>query len=78
MGVGFLYTDVVRVLLDVREKRCPGEVLNRHLGIFCGELDVGVNRADVLEEMVTMFRLLDDEGVIRIPKPEPGWMGEQS
>ena len=45
-------------------------------GIFLAELDVGVNRVGVLEELVTMFTLLDDEGVIHIPKPESGCMGD--
>ena len=35
-------------------------------GSFCGELDVRINslRVDVLEELVTMFSLLDDKSVI--------------
>ena len=43
-------------------------------GDFHGDLDVGINRVHVLEELVTMFSLLDDKSVIHILKIEPGWM----
>ena len=44
-------------------------------GIFHGKLDVGVYRVDVLEELVTIYHLLDDKGVIHISKPRPGRTG---
>ena len=43
-------------------------------GIFSGELDVGINGVDALVELVTMFCPWDNEGVIYLPKAEPGWM----
>ena len=30
---------------------------------------------DVLEELMAMFCLLDDKGIIHIPKPKLGWTG---
>ena len=39
------------------------------LVIFGSELDVWFQGVDVLEELWTMFCLLDDKGVIHIPQP---------
>ena len=36
--------------------------------VFHYELDVWILRIDVLEELVTMFCLLDDESVIYVPE----------
>ena len=33
------------------------------------------NGVDVLEELMAMFCLLDDKGVIDVSKPKPGWIG---
>ena len=33
-----------------------------------------VNRVDMVEELVTLFSLLDDEDVIHIPKAELQWI----
>ena len=42
--------------------------------ISCGELDVGVNRVDMLGELVAMFKLLDDEGIIHnLSQSIGGW-----
>ena len=38
-------------------------------GVSCGELDVWVQGVDVLEELRTMFCLLDDKGFTQIPEP---------
>ena len=38
-------------------------------------MNVGVNIVVVLEELVNMFSLLHEKGVMYIPKPKPGWMG---
>ena len=43
--------------------------------IFHSELYAGVYRFEVLEELVAMFCLLDNKGIIHIPKPKPGWNG---
>ena len=34
-----------------------------------------VNGVDMLQEMVAVFCILDDKGVIQIPKPQPRWVG---
>ena len=33
------------------------------------------NGVNLLEEMLAMFCLLGDKGVIHIPEPKPGWIG---
>ena len=43
-------------------------------GIFHGELHMGVYGINVLEELVAMFGLLDNKGVIHISKLKPGWI----
>ena len=40
----------------------------------CSELYVRVNGVDVLEELVAVFCLLGDRGVIHIPEPQ-SWGG---
>ena len=44
------------------------------LWVSHGKLNVRVNGINVLEELITMFSLLDDKGVIHIRKPKPGWI----
>ena len=46
-------------------------------GLLYGELDMGVNRVDMLEKLVTMSSLLDNKGVIHVAKPESGWIGAE-
>ena len=44
-------------------------------GIFYGKLDMRVTGINVLEELTTLFSLLDDKGVNHISKPKPEWNG---
>ena len=44
-------------------------------GNLFGELYMEVNGINVLEELLAVFCLLDDKGVIHIPKPKSGWIG---
>ena len=38
-------------------------------------MDMEVYVIDVLGELVAVFSLLDDKGVVHLPKPKPGWIG---
>ena len=42
--------------------------------LYC-ELYVGVLCVDVMQKLLTVFYLLDDKGVISIPKSKPWWIG---
>ena len=42
------------------------------------KLDVRVNGIDVLEEMIALFSLCDDKGVIHISKSKPGWIWDST
>ena len=48
------------------------------LWIIHGILDVNVSGINVLQELITMLSLLDDKGVIHIPKPKPRWIGDST
>ena len=39
------------------------------LGVIISELDMGVLGFDMLEELVAVFCLLDDKGIIHKPDP---------
>ena len=45
------------------------------LGVLNGKLDMGVLRVDVLEELMTVFCLLDYKGVMHKPDPQVGKRG---
>ena len=45
------------------------------LGVFSSRLDIGVFGVDLLEEMMTVFCLLDNKGVIHKPESQVGGWG---
>ena len=61
---------VVRVLLGPWDTKVSRKGMKpSSLGFLSSELDVGVLGVDMLEELVTMFCLLDDKGVTHKPEP---------
>ena len=73
--VGFLYTEISRVLL------CPGKTRVQEgdgaitVGKLCGQLNMWVNGISMLKELLAVFCLLHDKSVIHIPEPKPVWIG---
>ena len=45
------------------------------VGVLCCELQVRVERIKVGEKLLGVFCLVDNKGVINIPKPDPGGRG---
>ena len=74
--LGFLYTEDIWVLFwswrDSGVQERDGAIV---LVIFHGELEMWVNGINVMEELLAMFYLLDDTGVIFIPESKRGWIG---
>ena len=76
MWVGFLYTETFRVLLsqwETRLSRKGMELLSLGFSVVNGYM--WVRGIDMLEELLGMFCLLDDKGVIHIPESQPWWIG---
>ena len=69
------------ILTNVKGLACAFTCVPRYgtilLGVLSSKLDVWVQEVDVLEELMTVFCLLDDNGVIHIPEPHVGRVGAE-
>ena len=72
MWVLFLCNKGLRVLKGYSETRVSKK------GMELCDLDMWVNGIDVLEELLNMFCLIDDKGVIYIPEPQPRCFGSSA
>ena len=54
-----------------------GKLVTKKVRDFHCKPEMRIYGIDVLEELVTVFSLLDDEGVFHVLKPEPGWIGAE-
>ena len=76
MCVGFLYTEVVRLLLHPRETRVSKKGMEPlSLELSTVNCNMRVNGINVVEKLLAMFCLLDYKGVTHIPEPRPGRLG---